>query len=394
MEGGASEPRSTTPKRSAARSTTPEQRAALRKQKEERQKRARRRAQGLPEDDQPASPRAQADPLEAILKKAEADKARAVAAAAEQEAAAAAAAAAEKEKEKAEEEEARAAAAKAAEEKAAAEAAAATLRAEQDAAAAAAAKAKADGEAAEQAAAAGAERERAAAAAAAAAEAQRDREAAETQASAAQPAASAAASSALVILEVTGKHAAGFTCDEDLTVVKLPPGKKGSQAEAAGVTIGMRCVAFQGNNLDDSVTWTTLKGMVKEAAKPWTFAFSAAAGGPQLPEGWERKESEKYPGRFFYANAATQVREFRSLLAHSFCNFCDRLDSYFGKIDARRRRGSGRLHQLQLLRRLRPPVLMAPLVAVKPRQWKLSRSRNRQQQERATVRTMRRRRQR
>ena len=60
------EPRSTTPKRSAARSTTPEQRAALRKQKEERQKRARRRLQGLPEDDQPASPRAQVDPLEAI----------------------------------------------------------------------------------------------------------------------------------------------------------------------------------------------------------------------------------------------------------------------------------------------------------------------------------------
>jgi hypothetical protein len=52
----------------------------------------------------------------------------------------------------------------------------------------------------------------------------------------------------VVVLEVTKGHA-GFKCAEDLRVVELPAGKKGSQAEAAGVTIGMRCVAFQGVRL-------------------------------------------------------------------------------------------------------------------------------------------------
>ena len=52
----------------------------------------------------------------------------------------------------------------------------------------------------------------------------------------------------VVVLEVTKGHA-GFKCAEDLRVVELPAGKKGSQAEAAGVTIGMRCVAFQGVGL-------------------------------------------------------------------------------------------------------------------------------------------------
>jgi hypothetical protein len=79
---------------------------------------------------------------------------------------------------------------------------------------------------------------------------------------------------AVVVLEVS-KGSAGFTCAEDLTVVKLPPGKKGSQAEAAGVTIGMRCVAFQGAGLDSDTTWDTLKDQVKAAQKPWVFTFSS-----------------------------------------------------------------------------------------------------------------------
>jgi chemotaxis protein histidine kinase CheA len=268
------------PRRS--RSTTPEQRAALRKQKEDRQRRARRRQQGLPDESAPAPAPAEPD-LDAIIKQAEAERTRA----AEKEAAAAAAASAEEERQKVEREElaaaevaaaaAAAAAAKAAEEKAAAERAAADERAaaeakrlagEEAAAAAAAdvevkvkAKAKAEAEA-------GAG---AGAAASAAADVEREQAADTSHTERAEP-----AGPGLIVLNVS-KGSAGFTCAEDLTVVKLPPGKKGSQAEVAGVMVGMRCVAFQGVPLDGTTTWSILKEQVKAAQKPWSFTFSSGA---------------------------------------------------------------------------------------------------------------------
>jgi hypothetical protein len=308
MEGGArpGSPRAPGSPRRSSRSTTPEQRAAARKAKEERQRRARRRAQGLPEEEPAPAPAAKepAADVDAILQQAEAARIRAA-----EEAAAAAAATAEAERQKAEQE--ALAAARAAEERAAAAAAkqqadaeAAAAAAAASAASAAAAKLKAEEEASR--AASEAERKQAAAAAAAVAAAAPASASASASASAAPAAASASASAtaaendeeaararhelaaksdadvdgltrvapAVVVLEVS-KGSAGFTCAEDLTVVKLPPGKKGSQAEAAGVTIGMRCVAFQGAGLDSDTTWDTLKDQVKAAQKPWVFTFSS-----------------------------------------------------------------------------------------------------------------------
>ena len=275
-----------------ARSTTPEQRAALRKQKEERQRRARRRQQGLP--DEPAPAPAQPD-LDAIIQQAEAERARE----AEKEAAAATRAEEERQKAAQEEElqaaEAAAAAAVVAAAEAAAAAKAAKAAEERTAAEQAAAETKrlADEEAAAPAPAPAAAAADAAAAAAVAAEAKAGapHAATKTEAEPPSPVAAAAgmqaaetshtegrdsASPALVVLNVS-KGSAGFTCTENLTVVKLPAGKKGSQAEAAGVTVGMRCVAFQGVPLDSTATWSSLKEQVKAAPKPWSFTFSPGA---------------------------------------------------------------------------------------------------------------------
>jgi hypothetical protein len=269
MEGGGAQTGRTaapgSPRRS--RSTTPEQRAALRKQKEDRQRRARRRQQGLPDEPDPAPAEPAAD-LDAIIKQAEAERTRA----AEKEAAAASA---EEERQKVEREEsaaaeAAAAAAKAAEEKVAAERAA-TERAAAERAAAEA-KRLADEEAAAAAAAdVAAKADAEAIAASAATVAKREQPADTSHTECAE-----SASPELIVLNVS-KGSAGFTCAEDLTVVKLPPGKKGSQAEAAGVMVGMRCVAFQGVPLDDDTTWSILKDLVKAADKPWSFTFSSGA---------------------------------------------------------------------------------------------------------------------
>ena len=270
-----------------ARSTTPEQRAALRKQKEERQRRARRRQQGLPDEPAPAPAPAQPD-LDAIIQQAEAERARE----AEKEAAAATRAEEERQKAAQEEElqaaEAAAAAAVVAAAEAAAAAKAAKAAEERTAAEQAAAETKrlADEEAAAPAPAAAAADAAAAAAVAGEAKAGAPHAATKTEAEPPSPVADAegmqaaegrdSASPALVVLNVS-KGSAGFTCTENLTVVKLPAGKKGSQAEAAGVTVGMRCVAFQGVPLDSTATWSSLKEQVKAAPKPWSFTFSPGA---------------------------------------------------------------------------------------------------------------------
>ena len=63
---------------------------------------------------------------------------------------------------------------------------------------------------------------------------------------------------------------AGFAANEDLTVKKIDEGKA---AEAAGVALGMKCTEFKGEILGPEMTWTALRGLVKAAAKPWTFRF-------------------------------------------------------------------------------------------------------------------------
>jgi hypothetical protein len=64
---------------------------------------------------------------------------------------------------------------------------------------------------------------------------------------------------------------AGFTANERLSVTKLNPGQA---SEAAGVTLGMRVVAFQGEMLPHGTTWAKLKTMVKTADRPWRFGFA------------------------------------------------------------------------------------------------------------------------
>lgn len=76
----------------------------------------------------------------------------------------------------------------------------------------------------------------------------------------------------VVTLEVE-EGSAGFTCEKDgLTVTKLD---EGGVAAAAGVTVGMRCVAFQSVGLPDGMAWAELKAQVKATPKPWSFSFAA-----------------------------------------------------------------------------------------------------------------------
>lgn len=267
MEAGAEGRVDTPSSPRRSRTTSPEQRAALRKQKEERQRRARRRRQQLP--DEPAAAQAKPAAGSDASMQPESERTRA----AEREAAADApdsSARALKEQLRAEHEElatpeAIVEAAQVAEDRAVAQRAAEARR-------------LAD------------EEEAAAAAAAAAATAEKSiagdttLETARTSpnvelmqpADASHTGGRDSASPAVVVLNVP-KGSAGFTCAENLTVIKLPPGKKGSQAEAAGVTIGMHCVAFQGVALDSTATWSSLKDLVKNSPRPWSFTFSASA---------------------------------------------------------------------------------------------------------------------
>merc|ERR1711871_1236788 len=84
------------------------------------------------------------------------------------------------------------------------------------------------------------------------------------------PPSKASGSNSTVTLKVED-GGAGFTANERLTVTKLNPGQA---CEAAGVTLGMRVVAFQGEMLPHGTTWAKLKGMVKTADRPWKFGFA------------------------------------------------------------------------------------------------------------------------
>eukprot|EP01043_Picozoa_sp_COSAG02_P060051 COSAG02_NODE_7770_length_2855_cov_2.472787_2_plen_448_part_00 len=97
-----------------------------------------------------------------------------------------------------------------------------------------------------------------------------DEQQAERQPSA--PGDASAATLPVVSLEVED-GSAGFTCEKGgLSVIRLD---EGGAAAAAGVVVGMRCVAFQSAALPDGMTWAELKARVKAAPKPWRFRFAA-----------------------------------------------------------------------------------------------------------------------
>ena len=64
---------------------------------------------------------------------------------------------------------------------------------------------------------------------------------------------------------------AGFSANAVCAVSKINPGQA---CENAGVKVGMRVVAFQGELLKHGTSWDDLKVLVKAASKPWSFVFA------------------------------------------------------------------------------------------------------------------------
>merc|ERR1711988_1084815 len=83
-----------------------------------------------------------------------------------------------------------------------------------------------------------------------------------------------------VLVEVGGADGgAGFTCTDDLIVDGIAPD---GASDRAGVTLGMRLVAFEaGSNswnvwqqADGTMTWDEMYRIVANAARPWRFTFA------------------------------------------------------------------------------------------------------------------------
>jgi hypothetical protein len=73
-----------------------------------------------------------------------------------------------------------------------------------------------------------------------------------------------------VVVKVT-RGSAGFVANEDLSVKTVDDL---SACDSAGVALGMWVVAFQGEQLGTDMNWTSLKGKVRAAPKPWEFSFA------------------------------------------------------------------------------------------------------------------------
>jgi len=80
----------------------------------------------------------------------------------------------------------------------------------------------------------------------------------------------ASGSDAVVRVKVS-EGGAGFAANEQLAVKKV---NAGEASDLAGVKVGMRVLAFQGQALPSGTTWDDLKGKVKAASRPWTFVFA------------------------------------------------------------------------------------------------------------------------
>ena len=142
---------------------------------------------------------------------------------------------------------------------------------------------------------------------------------------------------AVVPLEIVD-GSAGFTCEKgSLTVSKLD---EGGAAAAAGVAVGMRCVAFQEIGLAEGTTWSELKAKVKATPKPWSFYFAAAAAAPP-PEadtsGWAGESG----GAGLTAHesltrglAQAQAAELARLTAAQLQGYRETLLAELGRVDA------------------------------------------------------------
>ena len=65
----------------------------------------------------------------------------------------------------------------------------------------------------------------------------------------------------IVLVQYPGQPKAGFTVDDNMRVTEIVPRKP---ADRAGVTRGMKLVAFQGKNIAEGTTWNSIKKMVME----------------------------------------------------------------------------------------------------------------------------------
>ena len=69
----------------------------------------------------------------------------------------------------------------------------------------------------------------------------------------------------IVLVQYPGQPKAGFTVDDNMRVTEIVPRKP---ADRAGVTRGMKLVAFQGKNIAEGTTWNSIKKMVMENKQP------------------------------------------------------------------------------------------------------------------------------
>ena len=74
------------------------------------------------------------------------------------------------------------------------------------------------------------------------------------------------------------KGTAGFKCDDKLFVTMV---EELGAADCEDVKVGMRITKWMDEDLAETMTWKSLKLMVKEAPKPWVFTF-ADVGGREL----------------------------------------------------------------------------------------------------------------
>jgi hypothetical protein len=151
----------------------------------------------------------------------------------------------------------------------------------------------------------------------------------------------------VVSLEVED-GSAGFTCEKGgLTVIRLD---EGGAAAAAGVAVGMRCVAFQSAGLPDGMTWAELKARVKAAPKPWSFRFAAAevpAGPPALDDSetvsWATSTEAAGAGSEFTAHesisrgiALAQVADLSHVTSAQLEEYRAALKAELSRVDAER----------------------------------------------------------